>query len=450
MGKEIKKVISLDLNLEALQQSATKARKLLENMETTGQPPRQLLSSFEKVEQIINKIQAKTKDGVFKGTDAEYSTLLRALTSIGEEFESIQTTITKIEKMDDGALSKFLSKDDIQIFNKATKALKNYQTVLNSIQENGSSVLKDAKAKHTKTQDKLLAAKERQADRSSKVTEKEGVLRASGYFAGQEKVQKAKSELSSKQGELSKAQSNEKQNRNSLAAIEADLDQLNAQIATEKANLEEQFKELKNARAAFTRIKKFYAQPDENGQQRDKEQDYGERSYKKAEERVKTAEASIQSYTDLQTKRKEQLKKKQDATTAVSLSVKEVTRLNEQVAESNVTFEEAAETQKQLEETLKDTLQEWEEAKSSYKSVTAEVNKLTQAEEDALRVLNNAEANEDANKKAELAEAYKALRAEAQEAGINLQELGVSLEYSEDSELRLVEALKQRKKALVD
>jgi hypothetical protein len=65
MGEKIKKIISVDLDIESLRKSVTEAGKLIDNMGNNGQPPRGVISSFDKIEKVLNKIQSKTKEGVF-------------------------------------------------------------------------------------------------------------------------------------------------------------------------------------------------------------------------------------------------------------------------------------------------------------------------------------------------------------------------------------------------
>jgi hypothetical protein len=113
------------------------------------------------------------------------------LNSVDEEFEAIRRTITSIEKMDDDALSKFLKKEDLQNFKKATKALDAYYSTLKKIETEGSSVLVAAKGRHKQTSEKLEAAKEKQSYRGQVVEEKAKVLTDSGYFSGKEKVKLA-------------------------------------------------------------------------------------------------------------------------------------------------------------------------------------------------------------------------------------------------------------------
>jgi hypothetical protein len=88
---------------------------------------------------------AKTKDGVFKGTDAEYASLIRELGSVGEEFEHIERIVKQLGSMDDDALSKFLKKEDLKVFKDSTKALREYYEIVKKLQTGDSSVLTEAK-----------------------------------------------------------------------------------------------------------------------------------------------------------------------------------------------------------------------------------------------------------------------------------------------------------------
>ena len=450
MSDTIKKIIRLDMDIESLRSSAETARKLMENMENSGKPPQKLISSFEKVDKILSKIEARTKDGIFRGTDAEYNALQSELNSVGEEFEFIQGIITKIGAMDDDVLSKFLTKEDIQVFNKATKALKQYQSILKSLETNGSSVLVNAKEKYKNVESKLNAAKEKQSYRGGIVEEKKQTLTDKGYFAGKEIVSQANTNLKNKQSELAIAQQKEKESKIAITSIDSEIKAIEARMEEEKTALEEQFKELKNAKAAFVRIQKFYETPDENGNARDTSVDYGDKSYQRAQERVRAAEARVQSYTDLKNERQGKLQEKTAATGQLSEASKEVKALTVEVNKSNQVYQEALRNQEELEDSLKDTIREWKEATEIYSDVTSEVEKLTRAEEDAQRAIANAEANEEVNKKTDLIVAYKKLCQEAEEMGIELNSLGISMEYSEESEEKLTQAILKHKKVMVD
>ena len=450
MSDTIKKIIRLDMDIESLRSSAETARKLMENMENSGKPPQKLISSFEKVDKILSKIEARTKDGIFRGTDAEYHALQSELNSVGEEFEFIQGIITKIGAMDDDALSKFLTKEDIQIFNKATKALRQYQSTLKSLKTNGSSVLVNAKEKHKNVETKLNIVKEKQSYRSGVVEEKKQTLTDKGYFAGKEAVSQANTNLKIKQSELTAAQQKEKESKTAITSIDNEIKAIEARMEEEKAALEEQLKELKNAKAAFARIQKFYETPDENGSTRDINVDYGDKSYQRAQERVRTAEAGVQSYTDLKNERQRKLQEKTAATEKLSDASKEIKTLITEVNKNNQAYQEAVKSQEELEESLKDVIREWKEAKEIYDDVTSDVEKLTRAQEDAQRAITNAEASEEVNKKTDLIAAYEKLCKEAEEMGIELDSLGISMEYSEESEEKLTQAILKRKKAMVD
>ena len=445
MSNQIKKVIGIDLDIDSLKQSAETARKLMENLETSGKPPQKLVSSFEKIDKVLTKIQTRTKNGVFKGSDSEYNALANELNSIGEEFEYIKNTLNGISKMDDDALSKFLTREDLQIFRQATKVLKDYQSILSKIEQNGSTVLQTARNKHKNVSGKLETAKEKQKYRGSVVAEREQKLTEEGYFAGRAKVEETKAVKTTKKSELSAAQKQETEKRGQVGVIEGELKVLDAQIAAKKAELEEELKELNNAKAAFARMQKKYNEPDENGQVREKDE-----AYYKAEERVKTAEGKIKPLTELKTQRASKLEEKAKATGELATASQEVQKLTVELNEATEAYDTALAAQTELETKLEDTIKGWEEAKEIYKAVTAEVEKYTIAEEDAKRVLDNAEANEEINKKTELADAYKVLCAEAQKLGIELSDLGITEEYSEDSEQKLIAAIQDHKKVLVD
>ena len=111
--KEIEKKLRIGIDLPALKDSMSEARKIIENLEQNGRPPKGLLESFESIIRILDKVESKTKDGIFRGSDAEYKSIIGDLEKIGEKFSTIKRVIEDIEKMDDDALSRFLTKEDL-------------------------------------------------------------------------------------------------------------------------------------------------------------------------------------------------------------------------------------------------------------------------------------------------------------------------------------------------
>lgn len=457
MSNKVTKILGVDLDLPALQAAVQKANKLIDNMGKNGQPPTGLTSSFNKIDKILDKLAAKTKDGVFKGTDAEYAAIIRELGSVGEEFEHVERIITKLSKMDDDALSKFLKKEDLKVFKDSTKALKEYYDIVKKLEGGDSSVLTEAKKTKEKATKVREEAKFKMDRRKTEFEEKEASLKSTGVLEKRESVKTAKSNLDSSQKNLKEAEALEKTHQAALKQTEDELKTLEASLAAEKSKLAEELAELTKAKAAFTNIKKFYAEKNEDGTERDITQDYttktgGVKSYKAAEARVAAAEAKVKNKTDLE----EKIKAKKVDISKASEDKAAASALKVEAAKVTETYINALEEEKKalvdLEKQHKTAIEEYEAADKAYKDATAEVNRFTRAEEDAEVALQKAseENIEAANKTKDLEKAYEKLYAKARELGLNLDELGIGQEYSAESAEKLVKALEANKKTLVD
>ena len=113
MKGQVIQTIKFQGDLTNLAQSVKEAGGLFKKLKENGAPPSGLVSSYEKIVKTLDKLTAKTKDGVFKGTDAEYANVIRMLDSIGVEFETFGRILSEIGGMDDDAISKFLTKEDL-------------------------------------------------------------------------------------------------------------------------------------------------------------------------------------------------------------------------------------------------------------------------------------------------------------------------------------------------
>jgi hypothetical protein len=101
------------VDLPSLRSSIEEARKIMAGLEKSGKPPKELVSSFDSIAKILDKIESKTKDGVFHGSDAEYKSVIGDLEKIGEKFSTIERIFGDFSKMDDDTLSRFLTKEDL-------------------------------------------------------------------------------------------------------------------------------------------------------------------------------------------------------------------------------------------------------------------------------------------------------------------------------------------------
>jgi hypothetical protein len=121
-------------------------------------PPKELTAAYGKIIKALDTLEAKTKNGVFKGTEAEYASILKLFDSIGTEFETFSRIMGKIGSMDDDSLSKFLTKEDFQVYKKTNAALKEYYELVKKIGSEKSDAYIKAEGKLTKAKDRKTEA----------------------------------------------------------------------------------------------------------------------------------------------------------------------------------------------------------------------------------------------------------------------------------------------------
>jgi chromosome segregation ATPase len=267
MKNESTHILKIGGDISELKKTFSEAGKMFDNLYKNGAPPKELIAAYNKVIKMLDALEAKTKEGVFKGTEVEYSGILRLFDSIGTEFETLNRVIEQIGGMDNDTLSKFLTKEDAQTYIKTNAALKEFYGLIKKINSEKSSTYTNAENKLVKAEDKKSEAEAKKKQRNERLQEAAEAIKP--VQDAREKTKLEKQNLDKSQDELTIAKSTEKTKKASMEAIQGELDALDAQIEQEKAILSNELQELKNAKANFTKIKKFYESTDENGQTRD-------------------------------------------------------------------------------------------------------------------------------------------------------------------------------------
>ena len=456
MSNKVTKVLGVDLDLPGLQAAVQKANKLIEKMGQNGQPPKNLISSFDKVDKVLDKLAAKTKDGVFKGTDAEYASLIRELGSVGEEFEHIERIVTQLGKMDDDALSKFLKKEDLKIFKDSTKALKEYYDIVKKLESGDSSVLSEAKKAHDRAIKNKTDAEFRKKQREADLGSAQQAFEKTGVDKKRKTAEKVTAELDARKEALDAAKAAEAENKKKVNDLQKQIEALKKQQTKEQGAVGASQKKLDTAQTTFKKTEEFYDKTDKDGTVRDKTKDYGEMSFSNAAANVKQAEEALAANNatlDETNKKLAELESKQaDATKALEKSADATKNAEEKVNNYKGIYTRFIAEKDKAEKTYEKEIQALEDAEDEFKKAENELKRYETAEKDAAAAVKVAsdEKTEAGNKAKDLAKAYEKLYAKARELGLNLDELGIDQEYSTESAKKLTKALEDNKKTLVD
>ena len=443
---QVEKKIKVGVDLPSLKKSIEAAKDIMKGLEENGRPPKELTESFGTIAKILDRIESKTKDGIFRGSDAEYKSVINDLEKIGEKFSTIERLFGDFAKMDDDTLSRFLTKEDLQRYQKITKAVKKYGDALADISQAGKSQkLRDAQKLETAVQDKRTQAKEKLARRSQELEE---ARQSAGYKAvsdAREKVKTVKQSKSGLDSELKQARDTREQELRAQSKLKRELEPLQVAASDKKKDFEKAQHARESAEKKFEQEEAFYSTKTRQGQEKDKEQDYGAHSYSKAaqalEEARKREERAKKDYEAAKKASDDKQGAFETQTTKVEESIEAVKKAEGAIQNYNEVLSQTEQELEELEKNNKGSIDAYEAAEKASKSATAEVEKYDTACRDAAAKVKELSDNEADNILAEQKQAYAELVDSAKDLGINLSKLGIEEEYSEENAEKLKKAL---------